>query len=108
MSKVTFYLGAGASCKALPLIKQIPERLQAAIDFLSCEEMLQDNEIIDNQPDSSYLEYQKLLIGDMEWLRDESNRHATIDTFAKKLRIRHEEKSLLRLKSALIAFFAIE
>ena len=110
MSNVTFYLGAGASCNVLPLVKQIPDRLQNCIEFLSREELRLGDENIPNRSgqQQSIGVFQDMLIDDLKWLNSESRRHATIDTFAKKLLIRGENTNLNKLKSALIAFFTIE
>lgn len=110
MSNVTYYLGAGASCNVLPLVKQIPDRLQDTISFLSRSDLRLDEDYLEDQSGSktSIRECKDLLIDDLKWLKTESKRHATIDTFAKKLYIRSEQEKLLSLKSALIAFFTIE
>ena len=48
------------------------------------------------------------LIDDLEWLQKESSRHATIDTFAKKLFLTKREADYERLKNALLAFLFFE
>lgn len=110
MANVCFYLGAGASCQALPLVKQIPDRLQQAIEFLQRDELRPNIEVLedDSAIDKSIHVSTGVLINDLRWLREQSMKHATIDTFAKKLHIRSEYDELLRLKSALVAFFTIE
>lgn len=110
MGNVTFYIGAGASCQALPLVSQIPDRLQGCIEFLKRSDLrLSGGQLTDCYGVKKSLdECQDVLIYDLEWLKAESARHATIDTFAKKLYIKHEIDDLRRLKSALTAFFTIE
>lgn len=109
MGNVTYYFGAGASCQALPLVKQIPDRLQGCIEFLKRSDLRLSGKLQSyNGGTKSLYECQDELIKDLEWLKTESGRHATIDTFAKKLFIKHENDDLRRLKSALTAFFTIE
>ena len=51
---------------------------------------------------------QKKLSDDLKWLAIESKRHATIDTFAKKLFLTKDTHNYNRLKNALSSFFMIE
>lgn len=47
------------------------------------------------------------LIIDLIWLRDESKRHLTVDTFAKKLFLQGNDNEFDRLKKTLAAFFML-
>ena len=48
------------------------------------------------------------LIKDLIWLRDESSRHMTVDTFAKKLFLQNDSLLFERLKKTLSSFFILE
>ena len=52
--------------------------------------------------------YQKELINDLQWLLDISSKHASVDTFARKLSIIGDSKNLKKLKVVLSVFFTFE
>lgn len=112
MNKITFLFGAGASCNALPIVKEIPERLKALIDILnSTTLMLDDNKTFEglgSVSPKSKRAYQLELIEDLKWLLNESQRHSSVDTLAKKLTIRRQFDKLERLKNVLSVFFIFE
>jgi hypothetical protein len=115
MSKITYLFGAGASCKALPIVKGIPDRLQHLISLLESEQMLLSNEEhfldisdIEKKPQNTKQKYQIDLIDNLRWLQQESKRHASIDTFAKKLTIKGDTDELEKLKIGLSVFFTFE
>jgi hypothetical protein len=111
MGKITYLFGAGASAKALPMVKDIPDRLTQLIGEIGTSSMSLENNIYPNTLISNpktQREYQNELLGDLEWLRIESAKHASIDTFAKKLFIQKKEKELKKLKVILSVFFIIE
>jgi len=123
MSKVVYLMGAGASygkritneknfmntsdgeidviTEGLPIVTEIPERL----DFVS-------NKILSVRfPLDSFSEAEKLrtkLVEDLQWLKNESLRHATLDTFAKKLYLRGEVESFIKVEVLLSIFFIVE
>jgi len=107
MSKIVYLFGAGASANALPVIDGIPARINSVIDKLK-ELSFESVEYFKNISQASKQECLDSLIADLGWLRDNSAMHATIDTFAKKLYIKHQDKDLVRLKNALSVFFTIE
>lgn len=90
-----YLFGAGASCNALPLVAQIPERLDRFINNL------------DDWSKRTGLNSKELSEAS-KWLLESITRHATIDTFAKKLYIRNEQKELKRLKAVTSCFFVFE
>ncbi|MEJ7684834.1 MAG: hypothetical protein WKG06_44710 [Segetibacter sp.] len=105
---ITYFLGAGASARCLPVIDEMPERLYA----------LQAN--IANNKYSSYDDYQrdvieplepkaKELIEDINWLIKEIKPHKTVDTLAKKFYlISNRHQDLMKLKRLLIIYFLYE
>lgn len=113
MAKITYLFGAGASYGALPIVEEIPERLKLLVDsFLDPKLLLSDNETF---PESfrvklpySKQTYQRELISDLNWIYNASSKHASIDTFAKKLYLKGDSVSLKKLKIALSAFFVFE
>lgn len=112
MNKIAYLFGAGASRNALPIVNEIPSRLKSLIDLLNSEKLQLSEEEkftdIGLKNIESKIVYQKELITDLEWLLEESSKHASVDTFAKKLTIKREHKKLNRLKVALSIFFIFE
>lgn len=112
MNKVTYLFGAGASCNALPIVKKIPERLREMAHSLN------ENISTISKGETYYNIYSNLNKTNMEhygnmvelinWLYHEAYRHASIDTFAKKLWLKKEYKDLMKLKIGLSIFFTIE
>src|SRR5579872_1888939 len=95
MRNVTYLLGAGASCKALPIVKDIPERLNKF--KIQLETIAQTFGI-----DSS------LLAAAIGRLSKETAKHASVDTFAKKLFLQDNFKDLNKLKVILSMFLQYE
>jgi hypothetical protein len=88
-----YFLGAGASCNALPLVKDIPDRLKSFIERL-------DN--YKSETDTTELR------NSLNALLEQVQRHATIDTYAKKLFIRNAREDLKKLKAVTSCFFVYE
>ena len=109
--KVTYLLGAGASKNALPLVKEFPERLEKFMT--DCMEILSfdpnKDKIIrmsDNEKRKAIQNH--LIISDLKWLLEKVKKHASIDTYAKKLFVTESTQELYKLKMLLILFFAYE
>lgn len=119
---ITYLLGAGASYNALPVVEKIPERLNSFADQFKLQPL---EWLIENQQKSRISEKYILNITDSEiqkrefgkiktflrdilWLKDESEKHSSIDTFAKKLYLQGQKKSLEKLKFILSCFFLYE
>lgn len=112
MNDVTFLFGAGASCKALPIVKEIPKKLSNLSFSLdeNTNEVYRDgtyHKIYSNLK-TIKKEHYKEMINSINWLMEESSKHASIDTFAKKLWLKKEYKKLFKLKLCLSLFFTIE
>lgn len=105
MANVTYLFGAGASAKALPVVRAIPEALKALINRIESDGLnvrpSSNEELI-----TAHTKGTELLLKDLKWLLENSNRHSTIDTFAKKLTIIKNEADLTRLKNILSAFLS--
>lgn len=112
MSKITYMFGAGASRNAVPTVKEIPSRLKNLINFLKKEKLQLSTEETFKDTGLENLEskknYQKELINDLQWLLDNSSKHASVDTFARKLSIIDDSKNLKKLKVVLSVFFTFE
>jgi hypothetical protein len=103
-----YYLGAGASKEVLPLASEFPERLTSFASELKeaePEHHLGDPPASEDDP---WGEPSNALFDAAKWLADEASRHASVDTFAKKLFFRNDEQALRRLKATLSAYLLIE
>jgi len=111
MNKIVYIFGAGASKNALPIINEIPDRIQKLFKKLETKEFeLSDNESFDlklEKPRSKRF-YQLELIDSLKWLYKQRVNYASVDTFAKKLYITDNEENLNKLKIALSVFFICE
>lgn len=116
MGKITYLFGAGASREALPIVDEIPKRVEKLILLLKNETSKIDPkselEGVDKEIVSiklkPFLAHFLELIESLEWMMHESRNHASIDTFAKKLFIREEDDKLKKLKIAMAIFFTFE
>jgi hypothetical protein len=104
---ITYLLGAGASYNALPVIDELPSRLNVfathvkeAKSFLSA---------VNNKPDFVREEDMQSLLNAIYWLLEEMKTHKTVDTLAKKYYVlSNREPDLIVLKKTLIAYFLFE
>jgi hypothetical protein len=108
--KITYLFGAGASRNAVPIVSEIPDRLNNIIVYLEQEEnQLSNTETWSNLAiTNTKLQVQKKLIEDLKWIYDNSLRHASIDTFAKKLFVKHQYDDLNKLKAAFSVYLVLE
>ena len=113
MAKVTYLFGAGASAgtekrPGLPVVDQLPDRIFELIKEISRKNLL----LADSKPfkRQTKKDYQQQLIGDLKWVAEEADKHASVDTFAKKLFLKGEKGNadLRTLKIALSIFFILE
>ena len=100
MPNLTYLIGAGASCQALPLVKDIPERLKNFKNVCKRYDLGDENNIQETDRNK--------FVKDLDWLIEECINHASIDTFAKKLYLAGQEEELLKLKIILNKFFVAE
>jgi len=98
----TYYIGAGASCGVLPMVKQFPEKLD---NFrVKLIDIGNDNSKEFTSEENHYLDK---FIENIQWLKQSAENHASIDTFAKKLYIKNELNNVLKLKATLSCYFLI-
>lgn len=100
MSKIVYIFGAGASANALPIVNQMPNRIVETISVIESEKF--GKEEINIQEGKK-----KNLIDQLYWLKEGCEKHATIDTYAKKLYITDKE-GYNRLKHVLSAYLTLE
>lgn len=113
MSKVVYLMGAGASygkrqkdstgkdlsgkiLEGLPIVNEIPERLEYVKSIYAKLNV------------KEYKEAQQVLVKDLDWLIENTRRHATIDTFAKKLFLTNQKDEYIKVKRLLSLFFKTE
>jgi hypothetical protein len=105
-SKLLYLLGAGASCQALPLVMDFPKRLTNFTTYLHNMQMGTINKALNTGNISS--EDIKALLDSTKWLTENASKHASIDTFAKKLYFKQDIANLKRLKAVLSTFLVVE
>ena len=115
MSKVVYLLGAGASygkrndtitasgvsriIEGLPVVNEINNEIDVVIQWLSgaeCSEDTYQYEI--GNKTLTFDGMKELLAEEFKWLKDESTKHATIDTFARTLLLKGENSDYDKLK----------
>lgn len=124
MSKVVYLLGAGASYgirkdsdvltmddvslirEGLPIVSEINNEIKFVIGWLESV-VVPNGEYSLMGKKCEVDELKEELINGFEWMLKESSRHATIDTFAKKLYLK-DDKKYGQLKFLLSTFFMIE
>lgn len=108
MNNITYLLGAGASAKVLPIVNQLPQHIDILATHLSNGSLprLSSLPFHDIKVPKSTL--QNDLCTDLRWLSEESNKHSSIDTFAKKLYLKQDWRTLDKLKIALSCYFVLE
>lgn len=105
MGKITYLFGAGASYHAIPILNEMPSRME---HILGNEVFREANFKADGTLHGSIERKIKKIYDEISWLQIEASKHQTVDTFAKKLFIRNESHILRRLKTALSMYFMIE
>ncbi|MEO1032255.1 MAG: hypothetical protein AAFX55_12660 [Bacteroidota bacterium] len=116
---ITYLLGAGASYNALPVVEQIPESLSLFANqfkIKSLEWLIENDQrsriserylldITDSKEQKQKFEEISQFYKNIVWLKDESEKHTSIDTFAKKLYLKEDFPNLKKLKFLLSCFF---
>lgn len=115
MANITYLLGAGASAGCLPVVGKISERI--TIMRADVKRLIDPpGAIYDNDTQraervkfesSALYKNASLFIKELDWLKSEASKHATIDTLAKKYYLIHNTNYLNRLKIALSTFFTL-
>lgn len=125
MSKVVYLLGAGASFgkrkdpeelsmddvslieEGLPIITEINKEIEYIIGVINSVDLDDGNYKLRGKR-CAVDDLKEELISGYEWMLNESSRHATIDTFAKKLYLKGDNENYARLKFLLSSFFMFE
>lgn len=110
MKQITYLIGAGASAKALPIVKEMAKRMEETLAKIMDPIFQLSNEPFINSNFGSTTKYavQKELIEDFKWLLNNVQKHASIDTFAKKLYLKGERADLIKLKATFSAYITFE
>lgn len=121
MAKIVYLIGAGASrgirttekapndssvnkiVEGMPVVNEIDERLECFHNEISNAFRQQINEF-DNVETHDI----NTLLSELSWLREEASKHATIDTFAKKLFLTKDIESYNSVKFLLSLYFFME
>jgi hypothetical protein len=119
MANITYLLGAGASVNCLPIVGQIADRIGSLQALLASKylELSQSSYVTTTDPIKEVLSrpiqnhdpYHHILklVSDLEWLKSEGTKHATVDTLAKKFYLTKERDKLHKLKLILSTFFTL-
>jgi len=116
MNDICYIFGAGASRNALPIVREMPDRISEVANLLekSNFDFPVDDKFSKELGVESISEIHEVFLADLNWLKHQCSKHASIDTFAKKLSIRSKHyrdkyaNDLNKLKAILSCFFIIE
>ena len=127
MSKVVYLMGAGASygkrekdsngkdipgsiIEGLPTVDEMALRLEKVKNLFE-QHVFDESDILINEEthvSKSCHSCQRTIVKDFQWLIDNSKKHATIDTFAKKLFLTGQNEEYIKLKRLLSVYFKVE
>lgn len=133
MSKIIYYIGAGASygthqsrtienkgtdderliiTEGMPIVSEIPMRIKMFRDAVASVEINSDKMYVFKnkyqQQGSAIIRDRDEMVHDIDELADAIRNHATIDTYARKLSLIRNHRKLETLKNVLSAFFIWE
>ena len=112
MEGITYLFGAGASFNALPVVADIPNRINQFIIRLESEEFELDNSTtfddLSLEDPKSKRQYQLDLINSLKWLIDECKNYKSIDELALELFSNFQLLDLQKLKVTMSIFFVFE
>lgn len=110
MKNITYLFGAGASRNALPAMEGLPDRIIELIKLLESSEFRLPEQHSLAGPGFSITKEnaQNEFLSELKWLHERAKSHASIDTYAKKLFVKHQGDDLRKLKIILSAFFVLE
>jgi len=102
---LTYFLGAGASANACPILKGLGEKMvELSTKYLEPELAA----LLDHESNSQSLEPQELILFEIGRFGKKALQFGTIDTYAKKLFLSNDYKNELnKLKRAVSLFFTI-
>jgi len=84
-----YYLGAGASAQAVPVVNQTDTYLELLRSYIAAQSNLENKKA------------QKLLIENIQWIQKNKTPSETVDTFARRLSLQQKSNELMRVKSVL-------
>lgn len=87
--------------EGLPIVQELPERMTYILGIVY-------SAMLHIPVENDKRKHLSQLANDIKWLRDGSARHATVDTFAKKLFLTGRIEEYDRLKRTLCAYFLLE
>lgn len=123
MSKVVYLMGAGASygkredpkdgtkdsiSEGIPIVREFIEQLEYVMSIYSGFNFKDNPFHILSSIKINLIDAQNELLHDFQWLIDNTKRHATVDTFAKKLFLTNQENDYFKLKRILSIFLMTE
>lgn len=109
--KITYLIGAGASALRMPVVSNMTRAIERIHKLLNHRDFILDDGYFppgSKTKKETKKAFQAELISDLEWLGKESQKHASVDTYAKKLTARGNYRGLERLKNVLSAYFMLE
>lgn len=114
MSKIVYLFGAGASfgkraaddkneiLEGLPIVSEFPVQIDRLV------EKIQNQKFSLPASQQGTSDESKKLIDELKWLKESSEKHQTVDTFAKKLRVSEgHNNDYDRLKNAISVFLTL-
>lgn len=110
MAKVTYLFGAGASRDALPIVDEIPNRLEECLKIYNDRQFELPAEPFKEMGGIGKSQYdlQRELAFHLNKALELANNHSSIDTAAKKLFVNQKWNELTDLKVAMTTFFVLE
>lgn len=106
--KILYFLGAGASCEVVPLVKEFEKGLSLFVEQLERSGPKDDLYGAPKKANNPIWDsYRYDLTNATRWLIQGSSNHASIDTFAKKLFLKMDYNNLKKLKAVLSVFLII-
>jgi hypothetical protein len=107
MTEITYLIGAGASCQALPIVSDMASEIAECINWL--DQQYKHHRIINR---FSTVDAKKFLnvIEDLDWLRKicDTKRNFSVDTYARKLSLSGKKDEYVKLKNILSFYFTVE
>jgi hypothetical protein len=106
---ITYLLGAGASANCLPVINELPFRLNNLVDEINNRRNQNSNNAQYRfEPSPELLKQADVFVTDLLEIIKGCKQHNTIDTLAKKYYLTGNEEELYRLKKVMITYFMYE
>lgn len=117
MAEITYLLGAGASCNALPMVNNMAEKINATIEWFQFTHytvyprytLLNGINLLRTGLEKEESEL-KRIIADLMWLKEicDTTKNFSVDTYARKLSISQKIDEYIRLKNVLSLYFTLE